>query len=115
MTITRRRAGVGAVLLSMAAALANGPAAAQTAAALFKDADLALGERLMKEHACSACHQRKVGGDGTTIYRPGGRIATPGLLRGMVELCNTEMNLGLFPEEVSSIAAVLNRDHYRYK
>ncbi len=115
MTMTRRRADAGAVLLAMAAVLASGPASAQTAAAIFKDADLALGERLMKEHACSACHQRKVGGDGSAIYRPGGRIATPGLLRGMVELCNTEMNLGLFPEEVSSIAAVLNRDHYRYK
>ncbi len=33
----------------------------------------------------------------------------------MVEGCNTQMNLGLFPEEVTAIAAVLNRDHYRFK
>jgi len=32
----------------------------------------------------------------------------------MVEQCNTELNLGLFPEEVTSVAAVLNRDHYRF-
>jgi hypothetical protein len=38
-----------------------------------------------------------------------------GFLRGMVEQCNTELNLGLFPEEVTSIGAVLNRDHYRFK
>ena len=38
-----------------------------------------------------------------------------GLLRGMVEQCNTELNLALFPDEVTSIAAVLNRDHYRFK
>ena len=44
---------------------------------------------------------------------PQGRITTPGTLRGMVEQCNTELNLGLFPEEVSAIAAVLHRDHYR--
>ena len=56
-----------------------------------------------------------VGGNGMSIYRPAGRINTPGFLRGMVEQCNTEMNLGLFPDEVSAIAAVLNRDHYRFK
>ena len=56
-----------------------------------------------------------MGGDGSSIYRPLGRINTPGFLRGMVEQCNTELNLGLFPEEVTAIAAVLNRDHYRFK
>ena len=95
--------------------LAAGLAWAQAAAELFKDADIKLGERLIKEHRCVECHQRKVGGDGTAIYRPEGRISTPGFLRGMVEQCNTEMNLGLFPEEVSAVAAVLNRDHYRFR
>ena len=33
----------------------------------------------------------------------------------MVESCNTEMNLGLFPEDVTAVAAVLNRDHYKFK
>jgi hypothetical protein len=32
----------------------------------------------------------------------------------MVEQCNTELNLGFFPEEVTAVAAVLNRDHYRF-
>jgi hypothetical protein len=91
------------------------PALAQTAASLFKDADLAAGEKLVQEHRCDACHARKVGGDGKAIYRPKGRIQTPGALRGMVEQCNLELNLTLFPDEVSSIAAVLNRDHYRFK
>jgi hypothetical protein len=82
--------------------------------AIFKDADLPLGEKLIKEHACSGCHARKVGGDGSAIYRPAGRINTPGALRGMVDLCSTELNLGLFPEEVTAVAAVLQRDHYRF-
>lgn len=81
---------------------------------IFKDADLALGKKLIKEHACSGCHARKVGGDGSAIYRPAGRINTPGALRGMVDLCSTELNLGLFPEEVTAVAAVLQRDHYRF-
>jgi hypothetical protein len=59
---------------------------------IFKDADLPLGQKLIKEHACSSCHARKVGGDGSAIYRPAGRINTPGALRGMVDLCSTELS-----------------------
>jgi hypothetical protein len=82
---------------------------------IFKDADLRLGEKLIEEHKCNACHILKVGGDGSSIYKHLGRINTPGFLRGMVDQCNTEMNLGIFPDEVTSIAAVLNRDHYKFK
>ena len=57
---------------------------------------------------------RRVGGDGSAIYKPSGRINTPGLLRGMVDYCSVELKLSLFPEEVTAIAAVLQRDHYRF-
>ena len=97
-------------LLLAAAAFASAPALAQSAAELFKDADHKQGEQLIREHRCTECHVRKVGGDGSAIYRPTGRINTPGFLRGMVEL-----NLGMFPDEVSSIAAVLNRQWYKFK
>lgn len=107
------------LVLAVAALCLAAPLSAQpqapTAAELFKEADLALGSKLMAEHRCTACHVTKFGGDGSSIYRPKGRINTPGFLRGMVEQCNTELNLGLFPEEVTAIAAVLNRDHYRFK
>ena len=89
-------------------------ALAQSTPEIFLDADLALGEQLIEENQCQACHQKKVGGDGSAIYRPNGRINTAGYLRGMVEQCNTELGLSLFPDEVSSIAAVLNRDHYHF-
>ena len=81
----------------------------------FRDADLVLGAQLISQHKCEACHIGKVGGNGSAIYRPKGRINTAGFLRGMVEQCNTELNLTLFPDEVTSIAAVLNRDHYKFK
>ena len=81
---------------------------------IFRDADLALGEKLIQEHKCSACHVRRVGGDGSSIYRPKGRINSPSLLRGMVDYCSTELNLQLFPEDVTAVAAVLQRDHYRF-
>ena len=100
---------------SAACLLAPAMAPAQPAAGLFRDADLVLGERLIREHKCVECHRGKVGGDGSAIYRPLGRINTAGFLRGMVEQCNTELNLGLFPEEVTAVAAVMNRDHYRFK
>jgi hypothetical protein len=84
-------------------------------AEIFKGADLALGARLIAENKCIQCHSSKVGGDGSAIYRPQGRIHNAGLLRGMVENCSTQLNLQLFPEEVTAIAAVLNRDHYQFK
>ena len=81
----------------------------------FREADLALGAQLIVQHKCEACHISKVGGNGSAIYRPKERINTAGFLRGMVEQCNTELNLTLFPDEVTAIAAVLNRDHYKFK
>ena len=101
------------VLFQLALLLLASMSQAQTPV-IFQGADLSLGQQLLAEHKCAACHQQKVGGDGSAIYRPTGRINTPGLLRGMVEHCNTELNLGLFPEEVTAVAAVLNRDHYRF-
>lgn len=82
---------------------------------IFKDADLALGTKLIRDSGCDACHIRRVGGDGSAIYRPAGRINNAGALRGMVQYCSTELNLSLFPEEVTAIAAVLDRDHYRFE
>jgi len=99
-----------AVMLAMLAASTS-----QAQPDIFKGADLALGAKLIAENKCAECHIKKVGGDGNAIYRPQGRINTPGFLRGMVEQCNTELNLGFFPEEVNAVAGVLNRDHYRFK
>jgi hypothetical protein len=103
-----------ALLLGSAALLGTAPAAAQ-GAEIFQGADLALGQKLIAENKCTQCHISKVGGDGSAMYKPAGKINTAGLLRGMVEMCNTTMNLGLFPEEVTAVAAVLNRDHYKFK
>ena len=94
-------------------ALLAAPAFGQ-GARIFEGADLDLGRKLIAEHQCTACHRGKVGGDGSAIYRPAGRINTAGFLRGMVEQCNTELKLSLFPDEVTAIAAVLNREHYRF-
>lgn len=108
----RIRRAIAPLLISGLFAL---PAAAQQDASIFRDADIPSGEKLIVEHQCNACHIKKFGGDGTQIYRPQGRINTAGFLRGMVEQCNTELKLQLWPEDVTAIAAVLNRDFYRFK
>ena len=64
---------------------------------IFKDADLALGEKLIKERGCDQCHAARVGGDGSAIYRPKGCINTPAALRTMVEYCNTQGNISSSP------------------
>ena len=109
-----RIAVIGSVLMLASLVTAVSVSAQSSVPAIFKDADLKLGEELIAQHKCTACHVRKVGGDGSQIYRPLGRINTAGLLRGMVEQCNTELNLGLFPEETTAVAAVLNRDYYKF-
>ncbi len=101
--------------LAVLATLAPLLAAGQSATILFKGADLALGEKLFREHQCAECHSRKVGGDGSAIFRPQGRINTPAALRTQVERCSQSLNLKLLPGEVNSIAAVLNRDYYHFK
>jgi hypothetical protein len=90
-------------------------AQAQLIPELYQGADLKQGEKLIADNKCIACHQRNVGGDGNAIYRPAGKVNSLGALRGMVEACNQQLNIGLFPDEVTSISAVLNRDHYRFK
>lgn len=102
-------------LLLLWSALIATVALAQEVPALYHDADLKLGEKLMADHQCQACHIRKVGGDGSAIYRPAGRVNSLEALRTQVQACSTMLNLSLFPDEVTSIAAVLNRDHYRFK
>jgi len=88
---------------------------AQDVPALYQGADLKLGEKLIADNKCEACHQQKVGGNGSAIYRPTGRVNSLGALRGQVEACDQMLNIGLFPDEVTAISAVLNRDHYRFK
>ena len=87
---------------------------ARRSARSSRDADLALGEKLIVEHRCSAATCRpRVGGDGSASSTAGPH-QQPGALRGMVEYCGAELNLSLFPEETAAIAAVLDRDHYRF-
>jgi hypothetical protein len=98
-----------AVCLTLAAT-----AAFSQGAALFAGADLALGSKLIAQHKCDGCHANSVGGDGSDMYNPKGRVNTAARLKAMVEACDARLNLKLFPEELDAIAGALNRDHYKF-
>ena len=71
----------------------------------------AYGSKPIREHRCTECHVAKVGGDGSAVYRPAGRINSPAALLAMVEMCSTELELQLLPEDAAAVAAVLQGDH----
>ena len=74
------------------------------------------GQKLIADAKCEACHISKVGGDGSTIYtRKDRRVTTKSKLLPQVSRCNTDLNLGLFPEDEAAIAAYLNAAHYKFK
>ena len=101
-------------LLAASLMLVMGKAQAQ-GAAIFQGADLRLGEQLIAQNKCSQCHATKVGGDGSAMYKPMERLKNAGSLRGMVDYCSTQLNLGFFPEDSTDVAAALNRKHYHFK
>ena len=71
--------------------------------------------KLIAEAKCEACHAKKVGGDGPGIYTRAQRIVkTKARVAAQVALCNTELNLGLFPEDETAIAAYLNAMYYKF-
>lgn len=112
--MSKHRSAIG--MLIAALSLSMLPARADPAVPPeFRGADLQLGEKLIREHRCNECHIRRVGGNGSTIYKPTGRVSRPSALLAMVEMCSVELKLQLFPEDVQAVAAVLHRDHYRFK
>lgn len=74
------------------------------------------GQKLIAEAKCEACHISKVGGDGASIYtRKDRRVTSKSKLLTQVARCNSELSLGLFPDDESTIAAYLNAAHYKFK
>ena len=99
--------------LALALWVWSGSSQAQVPAA-FAAADPVAGVALIKTAGCNACHQTKVGGDGTAVYRPGGRIKSVAQLQAQVTRCSTLTGASIFPEELVDVAAALNRDYYKF-
>ena len=91
-------------------------AAAGLAASNNDNAVLETGRKLVSEAKCEACHISKIGGDGSAMYsRKDRRVTVRSKLLPQVERCNSELSLGLFPEDEAAIAAYLNATYYKFK
>ena len=78
--------------------------------------DPAEGRKLVTEKKCEACHHNKTLGDAKAIYlRKDRKVTTPAQLKARVALCNSELNLGLFPEDEEHIVAYLNETYYKFR
>ena len=99
--------------VGMAAAFAFAASAAAQSIP-YASGDPAAGKAL-SEKDCVGCHARKFGGDATRIYtRPDHKVRTPAQLLTQVQYCSTELSLQYFPEDEQSVAAYLDREHYKF-
>lgn len=94
-----------AALLASTLALALPPGKANDARAA----------RELHERACTACHARMYGGDGSKMYTRDGRQLSNRLeIVQRVASCNATMNSGWFPDDEENVAGWLNDTYYRF-
>ncbi|MBK7648831.1 MAG: cytochrome c [Betaproteobacteria bacterium] len=77
--------------------------------------DLQAG-KAMHDKACTGCHIRMYGGDGSKMYSRDGRMLSDKLeLLQRVSSCNSSVNAGWFPEDEGNVAAWLNKHYYHFE
>ena len=73
------------------------------------------GGKLVAQHKCENCHHNKTLGDAKAIYlRKDRRVTTMEKLKAQVTACNTELNIGLFPEDEEHVVVFLNDTYYKF-
>ena len=78
--------------------------------------DAAEGKKLVAEHQCETCHHNKTYGDAKAVYlRKDRHVTSMQKLKAQVALCNSELNLKLFPDDEEHIVAYLNETYYKFK
>jgi len=78
--------------------------------------DPAEGKKLVAEHHCETCHHNKTYGDAKAVYlRKDRHVTSMEKLKAQVALCNSELNLKLFPDDEEHIVAYLNETYYKFK
>jgi hypothetical protein len=81
----------------------------------FAAPDPAEGKKLVAEKACETCHHNKTMGDAKAVYlRKDRKVTSMEKLKAQVALCNSELNLQLFPEEEEHVAAYLDETYYKF-
>ena len=100
------------LLAMLVATLATGVGAQQPAP--FAHGDASAGRTLV-ERDCVACHAQKFK-PATAIYtRPDRRVTSAAQLLTQVQVCNTELRAGYFPDDEENVAAYLNDTYYKFK
>ena len=78
-------------------------------------ADPAEGKKLVGEKKCEICHNNKTMGDAKAVYlRKDRKVTSMEKLKAQVALCNSELNLQLFPDDEEHIVAFLNATYYKF-
>lgn len=73
------------------------------------------GRKLVEEKKCETCHHNKTMGDATAIYlRKDRKVTSLETLKTRVALCNTELNLQLFPDDEEHIVLFLDQAYYKF-
>ena len=74
------------------------------------------GKLLIEEKKCENCHHNKTMGDAKAVYlRKDRKVTSWEKLKSQVALCNSELNLQLFPEDEEHISEFLDRTYYKFK
>jgi cytochrome c553 len=96
----------------LAVALAGTVAGQQPAP--FAHGDARVGKTLA-ERDCVACHERKFKPASAIYTRGDRRVTSARQLLTQVQVCNTELRAGYFPEDEENVAAFLNDAYYGFK
>ena len=79
-------------------------------------ADVDAGKRLVEEKRCEICHHDKTLGEAKAIYlRKDRKVTTLEKLKAQVALCNSELNLQMFPDEEEQVADYLDATYYKFR
>jgi hypothetical protein len=86
-----------------------------TAALPALAADPAEGKKLVEQKKCELCHHNQTMGDAKAVYlRKDRKVTTLEKLKAQVAVCNSQLNLQLFPDDEEHIVAYLNREYYKF-
>ena len=79
-------------------------------------ADTEAGKRLVEEKRCENCHHDKTLGEARAIYlRKDRKVTTLEKLKAQVALCNSELNLQMFPDEEEQVVDYLDATYYKFR
>ena len=85
------------------------------AGAVLAAGDANEGRKLVAEKHCEDCHANKTLGDAKAVYlRKDRKVTTLEKLKAQVALCNSELNLQMFPDEEEHVVAFLNNEYYHF-